>query len=80
MDTNPNISRLLAMLDNPEAYTEQEIYDIIHSDEETLEAYRCMVAARPASLQTPRRLGSDLRGRRARFVSAGRRLPPRSSP
>lgn len=48
METNPNISRLLAMLDNPEAYTEQEIYDIIHSDEETLKAYRCMVAAKQA--------------------------------
>ena len=48
METNPNISRLLAMLDNPEAYTEQEVYDIIHSDEETLEAYRCMVAAKQA--------------------------------
>ncbi len=48
MDTNPNISRLLEMLDNPSAYSEQEIRDIIHSDEETLEAYRSMVAAKQA--------------------------------
>lgn len=46
MDTNPNILRLLEMLDNPEAYSEQEIRDIIHKDEETREAYRLMVAAK----------------------------------
>ena len=48
MDTNPNISRLLEMLDNPSAYSEQEILDCIHSDEETLAAYRLMVAAKQA--------------------------------
>lgn len=46
METNPNITRLLEMLENPEAYTEQEILDIINSDEETREAYRQMVAAK----------------------------------
>ena len=34
METNPNITRLLEMLENPEIYTEQEILDIINSDEE----------------------------------------------
>jgi len=48
MDTNPNISRLLEMLDNPSAYSEQEILDCIHSDEETLATYRLMVAAKQA--------------------------------
>ena len=48
MDTNPNISRLLEMLDNPGAYSEQEILDCIHSDEETLAAYRLMAAAKQA--------------------------------
>ena len=48
MDTNPNISRLLEMLDNPSAYSEQEILDCIHSDEETLAAYRLMAAAKQA--------------------------------
>ena len=34
------------MLDNPEAYSEQEIRDIILCDDETREAYRLMVAAK----------------------------------
>lgn len=46
METNPNILRLLEMLDNPEAYSEQEIRDIINSDDETRETYRFMVAAK----------------------------------
>lgn len=46
METNPNITRLLEMLDNPEAYSEQEIRDIINSDDETREAYRLMVTVR----------------------------------
>ncbi|MBP5392236.1 MAG: hypothetical protein J6Y59_00280 [Bacteroidaceae bacterium] len=44
--TNENISRLLEMLDNPSAYSEQEIHDIINHDVETREAYRLMVAAK----------------------------------
>ena len=44
--TNENISRLLEMLDNPSAYTEQEIRDIINSDDETREMYRLMVATK----------------------------------
>lgn len=44
--TNDNISRLLEMLDNPSAFTEQEIRDIINSDDEAREAYRLMVAAK----------------------------------
>lgn len=46
METNNNITRLLEMLENPEAYSEQEISDIINSDDDTREAYRMMVAAR----------------------------------
>ena len=46
--TNDNISRLLEMLDNPSAFTEQEIRDIINSDDEAREAYRLMVAAKQA--------------------------------
>ncbi|MBR0049614.1 MAG: DUF4974 domain-containing protein [Prevotella sp.] len=46
METTPDIIRLLEMLDEPEAYSEQEIRDIINKDEETREAYRLMVAAR----------------------------------
>ena len=44
--TNENILRLLEMLDNPEAYAEQEIEDIINHDDETREAYSLMVEAK----------------------------------
>lgn len=43
---NENIRQLLEMLDNPEAYTEQEILDIINRDEYTRETYRMMVEAK----------------------------------
>ncbi len=46
-----NIRQLLEMLDNPEAYTEQEILDIINRDEETRETYRIMVEAKRSSRQ-----------------------------
>lgn len=48
---NDNIHQLLEMLDNPEAYTEQEIQDIINRDEDTREAYRMMVEAKRSSRQ-----------------------------
>ena len=44
--TNENIRQLLEMLDHPEAYTEQEIHDIINRDEDTRETYRLMVEAK----------------------------------
>ena len=44
--TNENIRQLLEMLDNPDAYTEQEIQDIIHRDEDTHTAYCLMVEAK----------------------------------
>ena len=47
--TRENIRQLLEMLDNPEAYTEQEIQDIINRDEDTREAYRMMVEAKRSS-------------------------------
>ena len=37
--------------DNPEAYTEQEIQDIINRDEDTRETYRMMVEAKRSSRQ-----------------------------
>jgi len=48
---NDNIRQLLEMLDNPEAYTEQEIQDIINRDEDTRETYRMMVEAKRSSRQ-----------------------------
>ncbi len=47
--TNENIRQLLEMLDHPEAYTEQEIHDIINRDEDTSETYRLMVEAKRSS-------------------------------
>ena len=47
--TNENIRQLLEMLDHPEAYTEQEIRDIINRDEDTRETYRLMVEAKRGS-------------------------------
>ena len=49
--TSENIRQLLEMLDNPEAYTEQEIQDIINRDEDTRETYRMMVEAKRNSRQ-----------------------------
>jgi hypothetical protein len=48
---NDNIRQLLEMLDNPEAYTEQEIQNIINRDEDTRETYRMMVEAKRSSRQ-----------------------------
>lgn len=53
--TNENICQLLEMLDKPDAYTEQEIRDIINRDEDSREAYRLMVEAKRSS----RHRGSD---------------------
>ena len=49
--TSENIRQLLEMLDNPEAYTEQEIQDIINRDEDTRETYRMLVEAKRSSRQ-----------------------------
>ena len=49
--TSENIRQLLEMLDNPDAYTEQEIQDIINRGEDTRETYRLMVAAKRSSRQ-----------------------------
>ena len=49
--TSENIRQLLEMLDNPEAYTEQEIQDIINRDEDTCETYRMMVETKRSSRQ-----------------------------
>lgn len=52
MKEEKTIRQLLEMLDNPEAYTEQEIRDIINHDEETRETYRLMVEAKRSSRHT----------------------------
>ena len=50
MVTDDNIRLLLEMLDHPEAYTEQDIQDIINRDEDTRETYRLMIEAKRSSL------------------------------
>lgn len=47
--TNENFCQLLEMLDNPDAYTEQQIQDIINRDEDTRETYYLMVEAKRSS-------------------------------
>ena len=49
--TSENIRQLLEMLDNPEAYTEQGIQDIINRGEDTRETYRMIVEAKRSSRQ-----------------------------
>ena len=49
--TSENIRQLLEMLDKPEAYTEQEIKDIINRDEDTRETYRMMAETKRSSRQ-----------------------------
>ena len=50
MDHNrDSIDRLLEMLDQPQAYSEQEIRDIIGHDKTTRETYRLMVEAKRSS-------------------------------
>ena len=49
--SNENIRHLLEMLDNPDAYTEQQIQNIINRDEDTRETYRLMVEAKRSSRQ-----------------------------
>ena len=44
-----NIRQLLEMLDNPDAYSEQDIRDAINQDEETRETYRLMAEAKRSS-------------------------------
>lgn len=46
---NENIRQLMEMLDNPDAYTEQQIQNIINHDEDTRETYRLMVEAKRSS-------------------------------
>ena len=47
--TNETIRQILEMLDNPDAYTEQEILDLINRDEDTLKTYRLIVEAKKSS-------------------------------
>ena len=68
--TNENIRQLLEMLDNPDAYTEQEINDIINRDEETRETYRLMVEAKRSSRHRQHQKPADVDAAWQRFISS----------
>ena len=68
MDTsNDNIRKLFDMLDNPSAYSEQEIYDIINCDEETRETYHLMVETKRSSRWTQPQQPGDVDAAWQRF-------------
>ena len=68
MDTsNDNIRKLFDMLDNPVAYSEQEISDIINCDEETREIYRLMVEVKRSSRWKQPQLSVDVDAAWQRF-------------
>ena len=67
--TNENIRQLLEMLDNPDAYTEQEIKDIINHDEDTRETYRLMVEAKRSSRHRQHQKPVDVDAAWQRFIS-----------
>ena len=66
--TNENIRQLLEMLDHPEAYTEQEIHDIINRNEDTRETYRLMVEAKRSSRNRQNETPVDVDAAWQRFV------------
>ena len=72
--TNDNIRQLLEMLDNPDAYTEQEIRDIINRDEDIRETYRLMVEAKRSSRHRQKNQPADVDAAWQRF---NQRLQPK---
>ena len=66
--TNEKIHQLLEMLDNPDAYTEQEIWDIINHDKDTREVYRLMVEAKRSSRHRQDNKSVDVNAAWKRFV------------
>lgn len=46
---NDPVRQLMDMLDNPKAYSEQDIHDIVNHDDDTREAYRRMAEAKRSS-------------------------------
>ncbi len=65
--TNENIRQLLEMLDNPDAYTEQQIRDIINHDEDTRENYRLMVEVKRSTRQRQNKKPVDVDAAWQRF-------------
>ena len=72
--TNDNIQQLMDMLDHPDAYTEQEIQNIINRDEDTRETYRMMVEAKRSSRHRQNHQPADVDAAWQRF---NQRLQPK---
>ena len=66
-NSEENIRQLLEMLDNPDAYTEQEIQDIINRDEDSRETYRLMVETKRSSRHRQHRKPVDVDAAWQRF-------------
>lgn len=74
-----SITRLLEMLDNPQAYSEQELRDIINHDEDTRETYRLMVEAkRNSRRQSDHSIDVDAAWQRFENNHFGRKQPKRA--
>ena len=70
MATNPNIIRLLEMLEAPEAYSEQDIRTLIDSDEETRRAYQLMVEAKQGYIHRQGEPSIDVQAAWRRFCES----------
>lgn len=81
METNKNIDRLLEIIDHPEAYSVQEILDIINHDKETRETYRWLMRAhRSCRHQHIKSHPADIDAAWRQFEQKHFALPKRHSP
>ena len=69
-NSEDNIRKLMEMLDNPDAYSEQEIRNIIGQDEDTRETYRMMVEIKRSSRRSQNDAPVDVDGAWKRFEQA----------
>lgn len=69
-NSEDNIRKLMEMLDNPDAYSEQEIRDIIGQDDDTRETYRMMVEIKRSSRRSQNDTPVDVDGAWKRFEQA----------
>ena len=69
-NSEDNIRKLMEMLDNPDAYSEQEICDIIGQDEDTRETYRMMVEIKRSSRRSQNDRPVDVDAAWKRFEQA----------
>ena len=76
MNTEDYIKKIWDMLDNPQAYSEEEILALLRDNEEASEAYRQIVEVKRSYRQLHARRGSVLpRGIRWKTSGIGRNTP-----